>query len=125
MTEQELKVLEADNDGLLTYEYIANHIDTLSECINEVVENMVRVDRNGQFLVSAARYLHAIDPTCFGPAIRRMVAVAIDRDRERRYIGDLLESLYGSDYRERASQLSASDDNFRRIYKRIFPEGKM
>lgn len=52
-----------------------------------------------------------------------MVAAAIEKDRERRYIADLLESLYGADYRDRVDQLNASDDNFRRIYKRVYPKG--
>ncbi len=123
MTEQDKKRLTADQDGLETYEYIANHIDTCSADIEWLVDNMISVDRNGQFLVSAARYLTAIDRDLFAQAISRLVAVAIDKDRERRYIGDLLESLYGSDYRDRVDQLNAEDDNFRRIYKRLFPAG--
>jgi len=122
MTERDIKALQADQDGLATYEYIANHIDTCAADIDFLVDNMISVDRNGQFLVSAARYLSAIDAEGFAPAISRLVAAAIDKDREHRYIGDLLESLYGTDYREHAAELSASDNNFRRIYKRLFPE---
>lgn len=123
MTDRDKKRLAADQDGLETYEYIANHIDTCCADIEWLVDNMIAVDRNGQFLVSAARYLSAIDRELFAPAINRLVAVAIDKDRERRYIGDLLDSLYGSDYRDRVSELNATDDNFRRIYKRLFPAG--
>lgn len=123
MTDQDKKRLTSDQDGLETYEYIANHIDTCSSDIEWLIDNMIAVDRNGQFLVSAARYLSAIDRDLFGPSINRLVAVAIDKDRERRYIGDLLESLYGPDYRDRVEELSTSDDNFRRIYKRLFPAG--
>lgn len=54
--------------------------------------------------------------------IDKLVKGAIDRDKERRYIGDLLESLWGKDYAERAQSLISSDDNFRRIYKRVFPD---
>lgn len=122
MTERDIKALQADQDGLATYEYIANHIDTCAADIDFLVDNMISVDRNGQFLVSAARYLSAIDAEGFATAISRLVAAAIDKDREHRYIGDLLESLYGTDYREHAAELSASDNNFRRIYKRLFPE---
>ena len=69
MTEQELKALRRDTDGLLTYEYLANHI---GECgpdeIDTLIENMEHVDLTGQFLASAARYLHAISPTSCMPS---------------------------------------------------------
>lgn len=122
MTEEDLKKLRCDPDGLLTYEYLANHI---GECgpdeIDKLVENMERVDLSGQFLASAARYLNAIDSQGYAPAIRNLVAGAIDKDREHKYLPDLLQGLYGCDYEEHASRLCASDDNFRRIYKRLFP----
>lgn len=123
MNEDKLKELRQDTDGLLTYEYIANNIDGCFDDMDVLVDNMIRVDGNGQFLVSAARYLNAINPDKFRPAIDRLVAAAIDKDRERRYIGDLLQSLYGSDYAERAEELSRVDNNFRRIYKRLYPTG--
>lgn len=121
MDKDAIKELAKDPDGLLTYEYIANNIGDISDDIDFLVDNMTRVDATGQFVVSAARYLNAIDPEGFGAAINRLVAAAITKDRERRYLPELMESLYGSDYKERASELSASDDNFRRIYKRLFP----
>lgn len=123
MTNEQLKELSSDTDGLLTYEYLANNVDNCAADIDTIVENMIRVDRDGQFLVSAARYLAAINRDEFACAIERMVAAAIDKDRERRYIGDLLESLYGPDYHSRADELSSTDNNFRRIYKRIYPTG--
>ena len=123
MEKDRLKELSADADGLLTYEYLANHIDSCDEDMDFLVDNMIKVDQSGQFLVSAARYLAAIDKEAFAPAISKMVAAAIEKDRERRYIADLLESLYGADYRDRVDQLNASDDNFRRIYKRVYPKG--
>ena len=114
--------LRQDPDGLLTYEYIANHIGEISaDELDALIENMVIVDRSGQFLASAARYLHAINPEGFNPAVRRLVAATIDRDREHKYLSDLVLGLYGEDYADRAEQLCASDDNFRRIYKRLFP----
>lgn len=113
------KQLESDPDGLLTYEYIANHIDTCGECMDFLVDNMIRVDLNGQFAASAARYLSAIDPHEFKPAIDRLVASVIEKDRERRYLSDLLEGIYGPDYRENADKLRELDDNFRRIEKRL------
>lgn len=123
MTEQQLKELQKDSDGLLTYEYIANNIATLGDDLNRLVDNMIKVDLDGQFVVSAARYLHAIDALAYRSAIDRLVAAAIDKDRERRYLGDLMTSLYGADCRDRAAELSAADDNFRRIYKRLYPSG--
>lgn len=122
MTEEDLKKLRRDPDGLLTYEYLANHIGECGpEEIDKLVENMERVDLSGQFLASAARYLNAIDSEGYAPAIRNLVAGAIDKDREHRYLPDLLQGLYGEDYERDAAQLCASDDNFRRIYKRLFP----
>ena len=115
------KELSHDTDGLLTYEYIANHIGRCDDIMDELVDNMNFVDGNGQFVVSAARYLHAIDHERYAAVIDRLVALAIEKDREHRYLPALIEGLYGADYRMRADELSASDDNFRRIYKRIQP----
>ena len=82
---------------------------------------MISVDLSGQFTASAARYLHAIDAAAYQPAISRLVASTIDKDREHRYLPDILNSIYGPDYADRAAELSASDNNFRRIYKRLYP----
>lgn len=124
MNEDDKKLLSKDPDGLLTYEYLANNINNIADVIDEVVDNMLKVDTTGQFVVSAARYLHAIDPDTYRGAISRLVSGAIEKDRERRYIGDLL-TMWGDDYAERADDLSALDDNFRRIYKRVYPSGSM
>lgn len=116
-----MKRLGEDPDGLVTYEYIANHINLLdNDEMTQLVDNMTAVDHTGQFVVSAARYLYATDPATYAAPINALVAAAIDKDRERRYIGSLLEAMYGHDYRERADELSAADDNFRRIYKRLY-----
>lgn len=117
------KDLEQDVDGLMTYEFIANNIGAIDEDLEWLTENLIRVDGNGQFLVSAARYLNAVDKEHFAGTIEKMVSAAIDRDRERAYIGHLLQSLYGEDYQERAEELRLSDNNFRRIYKRLYPKG--
>ncbi len=121
MDEELKKRLAKDTDGLLTYEYIANHIGDCDDIIDELVDNMIAVDPTGQFTVSAARYLSAIEHDKYAPQISALIAAAIDKDRERRYIGDLLQSIWGADYAERAAELSASDNNFRRIYNRLFP----
>jgi hypothetical protein len=73
--------------------------------------------------VSAARYLNAIDSEFYASQISRLIAAAIEKDREHRYIGDLLQGIWGTDYASRVDELNASDDNFRRIYKRLFPSG--
>ena len=121
MTDEQKRVLEDDPDGLVTYEYIANNIENCFDELEWLIENMTRVDLVGQFLASAARYLNAIDPVKFAEPVRKLVAATIDRDREHRYLPDLLQGLYGTDYKEHATELCASDDNFRRIYKRLFP----
>lgn len=122
MTEDIKKILGKDPDGLLTYEYIANHIGSIDDILDDLVENMIEVDLSGQFTVSAARYLFAIDAEKYHNAVSRLVAAAIEKDRERRYIGDLL-TLWGEDYQEHVAELNANDDNFRRIYKRLYPTG--
>lgn len=123
MTQQEIQELKRDPDGLMTYEYIANHIDECSESdLDALVDNMVTVDLTGQFLASAARYLHAIDAERFAEPVKRLIASTIDKDREHRYLPDILNSIYGADYADRASELIVTDNNFRRIYKRLFPQ---
>lgn len=116
------KLLGKDPDGLLTYEYLANHISEIDDVIDDIVENMITVDLSGQFTVSAARYLFAIDKDHYQPSISRLIAASIEKDRERRYIGDLL-TMWGSDYQEHVEEYSQKDDNFRRIYKRLYPTG--
>lgn len=122
MTEEDIKTLKHDPDGLQSYEYLANHIGECDpESIETIIDNMERVDLTGQFMASAARYLNAIDSEGYRPAVRRLVAATIDKDREHKYLPDLLQGLYGSDYEVNAKSLCATDDNFRRIYKRLFP----
>lgn len=115
-----LKSLADDTDGLLTYEYIANHIDKIQPVIDSLVEYMKQVDRTGQFLVSAARYLNAINAEKYASQISTLIAAAIEKDREHRYLPDLL-TIWGPDYEANVEQLTITDDNFRRIYKRLYP----
>jgi len=121
MNDNDKNTLTADNEGLANYEYLVNHLGQCDEDMDFIIENLRRIDINGQYLASAARYLNAIDPVAYADAVRRMVALAIDRDREHRYIADLLLSIYGDDYMSRAAELSAADNNFRRMYKRLYP----
>lgn len=117
--------LEKDESGLLTYEYIANNInnDGFAQEVDWLVDRIIEVDKTGQFVVSTARYINAIDKETFAPQIDRLIKAAIVADRERAYLGVLAASIWGNDYKERATTLIASDDNFRRIYKRLYPIG--
>lgn len=121
MEDDILKRLSHDVNGLQTYEYIANNIGTIDDVIVDLARNMVAVDATGQFVVSTARYLHAIDAERYSEAIDVLIKAAIDKDRDHRYLPDLIAGIWGSEYRERAQELSKSDDNFRRIYKRLYP----
>ena len=123
MIEELESKLAKDTNGLLTYEYIANHINSIDDMMPDLVENMIRVDKTGQFVVSTARYLHAIDPIKFSQSIDTLIKAAIEKDRNRAYLADLVASIWGKDYQERAAELNATDDNFRRIYKRLYPVG--
>lgn len=118
------KILENDHDGMCTYEYIVNHCDSCEGEMDMLVDNLRRVDSSGQFLASSARFLSAVDHARFAPWLASLIEGAIDKDRERRYIGSLLEAIWGSDYQERSEELRASDNNFRRIYKRIYEPGQ-
>lgn len=123
MNEDDIKALASDCDGLANYEYLANNIGRCDDDIPAIIDNMQRVDLTGQYMASAARFLHAIDAEHYADAVRRLVALTIDRDR--RYLGDLMTSIYGEDYAERTPQLIATDNNFRRMYKRLFPDSPM
>ena len=123
MDENLKKQLSKDPDGLLTYEYIANNIDTIDDIMLDLAENIINVDMTGQFVVSAARYLNAIDKEKYAESIDSLIKAAIEKDRERKYLGDLIVSIWGADYKENAEQLNAEDDNFRRIYKRLYSIG--
>lgn len=118
-----IKTLSNDPDGLATYEFMANNIEDLDDNMPALVDNMIKVDAHGQFTVSAARYLHAIDHRKYADEIDRLIAAAIEKDRERVYIGSLLADIWGADYASRADELAATDNNFRRIYKRLYPAG--
>ena len=61
MVDEVLKKLKKDEDGLNTYEFIANNIGNCDDIMPELIDNIIKVDRTGQFVVSTARYLTAID----------------------------------------------------------------
>ncbi len=116
-----LKNLSEDKDGMATYDYIVNNVDTCLDTMPELIENLKRVDVSGQFLASTARFLCAVDREKFSEWLTPLIEGAIEKDRERRYIGSLLQAIWGKDYMEKADELKETDDNFRRIYKRIYP----
>lgn len=122
LTEEDIKrELGDDTDGLKTYEFIANNIDDIDgEDALLLADNIKRVDLNGQFCASAARFFHAVSPEKYAAAVTSLIEALIEKDRERRYMTDLLPSIYGEDYADHIEELSA-DSNFRRIYKRLFP----
>ena len=115
--------MDTDTNGLLTYEYIANNMGNIDKDMSALVDNMILKDRTGQFVVSTARYLNAIDRDKYAASIDLLVKAAIAKDRDHVYLSYLASSLWGADYKERAAELSATDDNFRRIYKRLYPVG--
>lgn len=119
--EEILKNLSKDPDGMLTYEYIANHVGSCGDMLPALVENMYRVDNSGQFLASTARFLAAVDRDYFAVSISRLIEYTIEKDREHRYLASLLQGIWGADYEQRVNELRETDDNFRRVYKRLYP----
>lgn len=115
------KLLANDSNGMITYEYIVNHENECDDRMPDIVENLKRIDNTGQFLASSARFLHAVDRERFAEWIPMLIEGAIDKDKERKYIGSLLEAIWGADYKENATRLQQEDDNFRRIFKRLYP----
>lgn len=116
----DLQSLEAE--GMKVYEYIVDNCETCTAEFPELIEKMRRVDTSGQFLASTARYLAAVDRERYNSWLAPLIEGAIERDRERRYIGSLLQAIWGEDYEQHADELKLADNNFRRIYKRIHPE---
>jgi len=114
------KLLAADTDGMATYEYIANNVDSILEMLPMLISNLERVDKSGQFLCSTARFLAAVDRERFKQSIGQLIASAIDKDKERKYLSSMLSAIWGKDYMEHAEELKATDDNFRRVYKRVY-----
>lgn len=124
MSEQ-LSELMADPDGMATYEYIVNNVDSCLDEMEPLVENLKRVDMTGQFLASSARFLAAVDRAKFEEWLAPLVEGAIEKDRERKYITSLLDAIWGKNYKDKADELRLSDNLFRRLYKRVYPTGVM
>ena len=116
------KKLAEDSNGLSTYEYIANNIGSCADDMDYLVDNMIKVDLTGQYVASAARYLYAIDAQLYANSISTLIAAVIEKDREHRYLPELIQGIWGKDYADRVEELSG-DDNLRRIYKRLYPKG--
>lgn len=111
-----------ENKGMELYEYIVDNVETLPELPDEIVAKLKAVDNSGQFLASTARFLAAVNRERYEKWLTPLIEAAIDRDRERRYIGSLLEAIWGARYEDNAEELKQTDNNFRRIYRRIHPE---
>ncbi|MCM1370078.1 MAG: hypothetical protein NC204_06860 [Candidatus Amulumruptor caecigallinarius] len=114
-----------EQKGMEVYEYIVDHCDTCSNEMAELISRLREVDTSGQFLASTARYLAAVDRATFEPWLAPLIEGAIDKDRDRKYIGSLLQAIWGDDYEQNVEHLNASDNNFRRIYKRMHPENNV
>ncbi len=111
-----------ESRGMRIYEYIVDNVSTIGSELGDKIEELKEADTTGQFMASTARYLAAVDRERFEPWLAPLIESAIEKDRERRYIGSLLEAIWGEDYEDHADELRKSDDNFRRIYKRLHPE---
>ena len=111
MTEETRNKISKDPNGLVIYEYIANNIENIEPDIDELIDYMLRADRNGQFVVSTARYLHAIDREKFASAIDRLIKAAIEKDREHVYLSDLAYTIWGPDYKYLQAPLSCGNLN--------------
>ena len=100
-----------------------NNINASAEEINRAVNQIITVDKSGQFSASAARFLAAIDHENFASQIDLLLKATIEKDRDQVYLSDLLSAVWGPDYTMHADELRDKDDNFRRIYKRVHPSG--
>lgn len=112
--------LKNDPEGLATYDYIVNNMPLSDEDMDFLTDNLLQKDKSGKFSASAIRFLISYDKEKLTPWIYRLIDGVTHKDRERLYIGGLLEAVWGADYQDRVEELN-KDDKFRRIYKRVFP----
>lgn len=123
MNKDDFKDLEKDVTGLKTYEFLINNLFSLSDDnIISIIDKMSDIDNTGQYIASSARYLNAVDSNHFRDIVKKLVSIIIDKDREHRYIKDVMTAIYGEDYLEKSASYS-DDNNFRRLFKRIHPTG--
>ncbi|MDE6272462.1 MAG: hypothetical protein K2M31_05590 [Muribaculaceae bacterium] len=122
MSENSNKNVPADA-GMAIYEEIVNSIDSGSGSLDQLICDLKHADPNGQFLCSTARFLSAVDRERYAEYLPTLIEGAIEKDRERRYLGQLLKAIWGDDYAQRVEELCASDDLFRRLHKRAFATG--
>ena len=117
------QTLTPEAEGMAIYESIVNNVADCRDTLDNTIMDLKKADPTGQFLASTARFLAAVDREEFDEFLPALIEAAIERDRERRYIPQLLEAIWGKDYSERREELRARDDVFRRLYKRVYPEG--
>lgn len=122
-SENNKEILE--EKGMSVYQYIVDNCDSCIAEMPELIAKLHKVDTSGQFFASTARYLAAVDRERFDSWLAPLIEGAIEKDREHRYIGSLLKAIWGEDYEQNVDQLIASDNNFRRIYKRIHDENNV
>ncbi|MDE5842959.1 MAG: hypothetical protein K2H35_04410 [Muribaculaceae bacterium] len=113
----------SEEDGMAIYEEIVNNVDTCKDRLDQLIFDLKKADVSGQFLCSTARFLVAVDRETFEEFLPALIESAIEKDRERRYIGHLLEAIWGADYKECAEELREKDDLFRKVYKRVYATG--
>lgn len=111
-----------EDEALEVYQYIVDNCEHCAEEMPKLIEKLHDVDMSGQFFASSARYLAAVNRENYEPWFAPLIEGAIEKDREHKYIGSLLTSIWGEDYEQRLEELKLNDDNFRRIYKRLHPE---
>lgn len=121
--DKETNKIEPEEAGMAIYEEIVNNVDTCKDKLNQLIYDLNRVDISGQFLCSTARFLAAVDREEYEEYLPTIVEYAIDKDRERKYIGQLLQAIWGEDYMDHADELKETDDLFRRVYKRVYATG--
>ena len=109
--------------GMSAYESLVNSVGMDSVLVLRTVEDIIATDTSGQFTASAIRFLAAIDPHGYANEIKMLLEAVINKDREKQYLPDLLPAVWGDDYMLHAEELRESDDNFRRIFKRVHPTG--
>jgi len=113
-----------NEQGMEIYDYIVNNVGSIGPELPDLIMKLNECDLTGQFLASSARYLYSVGPEEFRDHVSRLVECAIAKDRERKYIGSLLEAIWGKDYLSKVDELRETDDNFRRIYRRIYADGE-